>query len=196
LTDGASTGKVRDKKTGSPDLLLHVGSGPAPRPTPPGGNPVLNRGKDCWVECQPGLCSWCGQGNLCCRKGWMGDPQTCKAVPPSQYITAHHECVPGPTSPTPAPQRPTPRPTPSPATPAPGPAPPCRDTDARCSTKWKGKCNRQNVQRKCRKSCNLCDKCVDWNKSCPTKLKDKCSMKKTKEKCPLTCGVCSINGSR
>jgi len=69
---------------------------PAPKPTHV-TTPVLNRGQDCWQKCKHkgGLCSWCGKGNLCCRKGWQGDPQICKTVPSCQYITAHHECVQG-----------------------------------------------------------------------------------------------------
>jgi len=172
---------------------------PTPRPTPvpkptPGSTPVLNRGQDCWGKCKgkSGLCSWCGKGNLCCRRGWTRDPQICKAVPPSQYITSHHECVQGPPSPVPTP----PRPTPTPATPTPGPKPPCRDTDARCATKWKGKCSKKMVQKKCAQSCDMCGKCIDTGKKCP-KLKSKClKNKKVRARCPLTCGVCSNSGSR
>jgi len=178
---------------------------PTPRPTPPsGGNPVLNRGKDCWGNCWPGPCSWCGRGNLCCRRGWNPDPQICKGVPSSEYITSHHECVRGPSSPTPAPPRPTPppatpRPTPRPATPpTPGPKPPCRDIDDRCATKWKGKCSKKHVQKKCPQSCDLCGSpgdCKDTSGKCQTKWKNKCGKGKIKAKCPLTCGVCSSNGS-
>merc|ERR1719336_963407 len=71
---------------------------PTPAPTSPGSNPVLNRGKDCWHHCRgkAGLCSWCGQGNACCRRGWKPDPQLCKSVPADQFIARHHECVQGP----------------------------------------------------------------------------------------------------
>jgi len=70
---------------------------PTPTPTIPGSNPVLNRGKDCWGSCggKGGLCSWCGQGHACCRKGWTSDPKPCKSVPADQFLTWHHECVPG-----------------------------------------------------------------------------------------------------
>eukprot|EP00928_Gymnodinium_smaydae_P020265 TRINITY_DN17837_c0_g1_i1.p1 TRINITY_DN17837_c0_g1~~TRINITY_DN17837_c0_g1_i1.p1 ORF type:complete len:710 (-),score=60.46 TRINITY_DN17837_c0_g1_i1:90-2219(-) len=58
---------------------------------------LLNPGKDCWAPCGGrggqggGSCAWCGIGNACCRKGYLGDPPEChNAV----YLSGtHHECV-------------------------------------------------------------------------------------------------------
>mmetsp|Transcript_70893 Transcript_70893/g.136762 ORF Transcript_70893/g.136762 Transcript_70893/m.136762 type:complete len:479 (+) Transcript_70893:33-1469(+) len=112
-----------------------------------------------------------------------------KACPGS---SAFYERVYGATTPPPSP-----RPTPPPAIPTPSPIPSCSDTDNRCATKWKGKCSRKGVQKRCPQSCNTCGtpgECKDKSSKCQ-KLKNKCSKRKVKARCPLTCGVCSNSGS-
>jgi hypothetical protein len=115
-----------------------------------------------------------------------------------EQILDMYQCKPQGSGPRPTPRpRPRPRPTPRPRPvprPTPKPGPPCRDTDSRCATKWKGKCSRKTVKKKCPQSCDLCGKCEDSSKRC-AKLKNKCSRKKVQHKCPLTCGLCSNNGS-
>jgi len=99
--------------------------------------------------------------------------------------------------PTPRPvSRPTPRPTPKPG------QGPCKDTDARCTTKWRSKCSKKNVQRKCPLTCGACGgsgptprpsppgSCMDKSSKCAKKWKGKCTSKKVKKNCPKMCGLC------
>mmetsp|Transcript_16594 Transcript_16594/g.38944 ORF Transcript_16594/g.38944 Transcript_16594/m.38944 type:complete len:418 (+) Transcript_16594:101-1354(+) len=47
---------------------------------------------DCWEACKgAGLCSWCGEGNSCCKSGNPADPPECRTA--TQFSTLHHECV-------------------------------------------------------------------------------------------------------
>jgi len=107
--------------------------------------------------------------------------------------------------PTPRPlPRPTPRPLPRP-TPRPAPTPgqgPCKDKDARCTTKWRTKCTRKKVQRLCPLTCGGCGgsgptpspsppgSCRDNSSKCATKWKGKCTRKKVRNSCPKMCGLC------
>eukprot|EP00929_Paragymnodinium_shiwhaense_P019870 TRINITY_DN13415_c0_g1_i1.p1 TRINITY_DN13415_c0_g1~~TRINITY_DN13415_c0_g1_i1.p1 ORF type:complete len:431 (+),score=46.58 TRINITY_DN13415_c0_g1_i1:96-1388(+) len=55
---------------------------------------VLNAAKDCVDQCggKGGFCSWCGEGNACCRLGLNKDPVECRrAVRFSSGV--RHECV-------------------------------------------------------------------------------------------------------
>lgn len=54
---------------------------------------VLQTGMDCWGHCEgmSGYCSWCGEGNACCKQGFDGDPAECKRA--LGFTTNHHECV-------------------------------------------------------------------------------------------------------
>jgi len=49
--------------------------------------------QDCWHPCEiGGLCSWCGGGNVCCRKGNTDDPPECEGI--LDWPTEkHHSCV-------------------------------------------------------------------------------------------------------
>uniref|UniRef100_A0A7S0B069 Uncharacterized protein n=1 Tax=Pyrodinium bahamense TaxID=73915 RepID=A0A7S0B069_9DINO len=38
-----------------------------------------------------GYCSWCGEGNACCKRGFAGDPEECKRA--VGFTSEHHECV-------------------------------------------------------------------------------------------------------
>eukprot|EP00440_Ansanella_granifera_P068673 gb/GFBE01074492.1/.p1 GENE.gb/GFBE01074492.1/~~gb/GFBE01074492.1/.p1 ORF type:complete len:1232 (+),score=158.31 gb/GFBE01074492.1/:1-3696(+) len=55
-------------------------------------------GKDCWYACEgSGFCSWCGEGNACCREGARFDKEECNAA--TQFSSAaHHVCVVVPTA--------------------------------------------------------------------------------------------------
>jgi len=66
---------------------------PSPAPRPSGGASTLrNGGRDCWGACRKGgYCSWCGQGNACCRRGWGRDPPECRNAIFSNY--GGHHCV-------------------------------------------------------------------------------------------------------
>lgn len=50
-------------------------------------------GEDCWNPCaqKGGHCAWCGEGGMCCRKGWKLNPPECQGV--TSFRTAKHECV-------------------------------------------------------------------------------------------------------
>jgi len=54
---------------------------------------VLHEKDDCWDACQfkAGLCSWCGEGNACCRRGFTQDPLVCRGA--MAFQSDHHECV-------------------------------------------------------------------------------------------------------
>lgn len=88
---------------------------PSPAPRPSGGASTLrNGGRDCWGACRKGgYCSWCGQGNACCRRGWGRDPPECRNAIFSNY--GGHHCVAlrgggggGPSPPPPSPPPPSP----------------------------------------------------------------------------------------
>lgn len=56
--------------------------------------PVQNGGQDCVEHCdgKSGYCTWCGEGNACCRKGFKADPEECHKA--EAFTTAtQHECV-------------------------------------------------------------------------------------------------------
>ncbi|CAK0823098.1 unnamed protein product [Prorocentrum cordatum] len=38
-----------------------------------------------------GYCSWCGEGNACCKRGAVDDPPECAGV--TSFSRSHHECV-------------------------------------------------------------------------------------------------------
>lgn len=83
---------LRDSSTG-PAL-----SAPPPvsadKPPPPPAGLLLNIGLDCWKPCNKasGLCTYCGQGNACCRRnGDPNPPEECKNV--TTFLTWHHECI-------------------------------------------------------------------------------------------------------
>lgn len=50
----------------------------------------------CWGKCNgPGWCDgYCGDGNVCCRKGWESDPVECKWATDYTPNLNRHECVP------------------------------------------------------------------------------------------------------
>lgn len=55
---------------------------------------VKHAGDECWSPCgdKGGYCSWCGEGNACCRRGFNHDPPECKDAYyfRSEYV---HQCV-------------------------------------------------------------------------------------------------------
>jgi len=62
--------------------------------TPTQHVPLKHKYQNCWEFCgnRAGPCSWCGDGNLCCRSGQESDPPECRSViefPTIQY----HTCV-------------------------------------------------------------------------------------------------------
>jgi len=73
--------------TTSADGVVSLQAVPAP-------SGLQNSGRDCWAPCSstPGLCSWCGEGNACCRYGATQDPEVCSDV---QIWGAYsfHTCV-------------------------------------------------------------------------------------------------------
>lgn len=125
------------------------------RDSPPPDNPVQNPGEDCWPPCgeRGGLCSWCGEGNACCRQGWSADPPVCKTA--TGFVTSHHECVkpkkPPTRPPTPAPTRrrrdPCQQPLHRPKD-CPTPAPPPPATSRRRSRRRRKQSRRRNSRRR------------------------------------------------
>ena len=75
----------------------------------------------------------------------------------------------------------------------------CRDQTRRC-TRWKTRCKNPYVQRRCKKTCGLCNSstCKDQlrGSNCQ-KLKGRCTTSTyTKTYCKKTCGLCtSSNGN-
>mmetsp|Transcript_114939 Transcript_114939/g.245421 ORF Transcript_114939/g.245421 Transcript_114939/m.245421 type:complete len:502 (-) Transcript_114939:61-1566(-) len=60
----------------------------------PRKDPVQHWAQNCWYRCgaKSGSCSWCGQGNACCRYGSQWDPPECSGIrvwPTYSY----HTCV-------------------------------------------------------------------------------------------------------
>ncbi|CAE7914455.1 unnamed protein product, partial [Symbiodinium necroappetens] len=54
---------------------------------------VDHAGRDCWYECGgSGFCSWCGDGNACCRFGAHFDAEECSGATDFSS-TEHHVCV-------------------------------------------------------------------------------------------------------
>jgi len=67
-------------------------SAPVILPMVPTGAPIEHPLLDCWEACQgAGYCSWCGEGNSCCKQGNYADPMECRTA--SAFTTLHHECV-------------------------------------------------------------------------------------------------------
>eukprot|EP00928_Gymnodinium_smaydae_P087264 TRINITY_DN7154_c0_g1_i1.p1 TRINITY_DN7154_c0_g1~~TRINITY_DN7154_c0_g1_i1.p1 ORF type:complete len:649 (+),score=111.84 TRINITY_DN7154_c0_g1_i1:83-1948(+) len=55
--------------------------------------PVKHQGQDCWGRCLTGgSCSWCGEGNACCRANEKNDPPECGGVTEFSAWN-HHVCV-------------------------------------------------------------------------------------------------------
>mmetsp|Transcript_147097 Transcript_147097/g.256693 ORF Transcript_147097/g.256693 Transcript_147097/m.256693 type:complete len:575 (+) Transcript_147097:37-1761(+) len=59
------------------------------------GKAALHRFEDCWYECgnRGGYCSWCGEGNACCRPGWGTDPAECQRAQRLAVSFHKHQCV-------------------------------------------------------------------------------------------------------
>lgn len=57
------------------------------------GPPAVEHvGEDCWGPCLSGFCSWCGEGNACCKHGRVEDMPEC--VDATSFVAlTHHECV-------------------------------------------------------------------------------------------------------
>lgn len=54
---------------------------------------IQHAGEDCWYSCKgSGFCSWCGEGNACCRKGAFNDRPECSGVTEFSSDT-HHVCA-------------------------------------------------------------------------------------------------------
>lgn len=55
---------------------------------------LLHSREDCWKPCggAGGFCSWCGEGNACCRRGFA-DPSECSRAKLSLSSSLFHACV-------------------------------------------------------------------------------------------------------
>mmetsp|Transcript_91982 Transcript_91982/g.173293 ORF Transcript_91982/g.173293 Transcript_91982/m.173293 type:complete len:1270 (-) Transcript_91982:49-3858(-) len=56
---------------------------------------ALHTAEDCWYQCgsRSGYCSWCGEGNACCRSGFGKDPGECKRAQGLIVGRTTHQCV-------------------------------------------------------------------------------------------------------